>query len=181
MCAGPERDIPRERLDALFTLQLVAVTALSLLLLALAPAVALLTGVPGTGWLTASLAGALFLLSLRSLPSAMQERDLAYGAPVLADLVSQVSYWLLAVTLAWLGWGVWSVVWSVLLSSALGTLALLLKTRWRPRLNFNWRGLRNDSVFGLMIRQPVFIPRRSNTPSCRGWEARCTAAWSSAT
>ena len=143
-------DLARSRLDALFTMQLVAVACLAGLMLLLAPQVAGWAGSEGAGWLTVALAGALVLLSMRSVPTAVQERKLAYGAPVLADLVSQVCYWLVAIGMAWLGWGVWSAVVAVVLSSALGTAALMSRTRWRPTLNWDWRGLRGDTVFGLM-------------------------------
>lgn len=143
-------DISQARLDALFTLQLALVIVLAGLMVLSAPLIETLTGSEGAGWLTVALAGALLLLSLRSVPGAMQERDLAYGAPVLADLVSQIAFWLSAILLAWAGWGIWSAVVAVLLSSLLGTLALFVRTRWRPRLNFDWRGLRGDTTFGLM-------------------------------
>ena len=144
------QEVSRSRLDALFTMQLLAVTCIALLMVALAPLVAGWTGSEGAGWLTVALAGALALLSLRSVPTAMQERDLAYGAPVMSDLVSQISFWLAAIALAWMGWGVWSAVVAVLASSGLGTVALIARMRWRPRLNWDWRGLRGDTVFGLM-------------------------------
>ena len=144
------QEVARSRLDALFTLQLVATSCIALVIMALAPFVAGWTGLEGVGWLAVALAGALVLLSLRSVPTALQERDLAYGAPVLSDLVSQVSFWLAALALAWAGWGVWSAVIAVLLSSALGTAALMARTHWRPRLNWDWRGLRVDTIFGLM-------------------------------
>jgi PST family polysaccharide transporter len=143
-------EVDRRRLDALFTLQLAVVAAFALLMAATAPVLAAATGDAGLGWLVVALAAALVLLSLRSVPAAMQERDLAYGAPVLADIVTQVTFWAVAIGGAWAGWGIWSVVASVLASSALGTLALLVRTRWRPALNFEWREVRGEALFGLM-------------------------------
>jgi PST family polysaccharide transporter len=138
------------RLDALFTVQMVGVGGLALLMVAAAPLVAGWSGSEGAGWLTVALALALVLLSLRSVPTAMRERELAYGAPVLADIVTQASYWGVAIALAWAGWGAWSAVAAVTISSGLGTAALIARTRWRPRLNWDWTGLRDDTMFGLM-------------------------------
>lgn len=143
-------EVDRRRLDALFTLQLAVVAVFAVIMLAVAPALATATGDAGVGWLVGALAAALVLLSLRSVPAAMQERDLAYGAPVLADIVTQVTFWAIAIGGAWAGWGIWSVVASVLASSALGTVVLLRRTRWRPALSFEWGAVRGEALFGLM-------------------------------
>ncbi|HET9494095.1 MAG TPA: oligosaccharide flippase family protein [Chloroflexia bacterium] len=143
-------EVDRPRLDALFTLQLAVVAGIALLTAAAAPLLALAANDAGLGWLVVALAAALVLLSLRSVPAAMQERDLAYGAPVLADIVTQVTFWTVAIGGAWAGWSIWSVVASVLASSALGTVVLLVRTRWRPALNFGWRAVKGEALFGLM-------------------------------
>ena len=142
--------VDRRRLDALFTLQLAVVAGFALLMAAVAPVLAVASGNAGVGWLVAALAAALVLLSFRSVPAAMQERDLAYGAPVLADIVTQLTFWAVAIGGAWAGWGIGSAVASVLASSALGTAVLLARTRWRPALNFDWRPVRSEALFGLM-------------------------------
>jgi O-antigen/teichoic acid export membrane protein len=143
-------EVDRRRLDALFTLQLAVVVGFALLMAGAAPLLALIANDARLGWLVGALSAALVLLSLRSMPAAMQERDLAYGAPVLADIVTQVTFWVVAIGGAWAGWGIWSVVASVLASSALGTLVLLVRTRWRPALNFEWHAVRGEALFGLM-------------------------------
>ena len=143
-------EVDRRRLDALFTLQLALVAGFALLMAAAAPLLAMAAGNASMGWLVGALAAALLLLSLRSVPAAMQERDLAYGSPVLADIVTQLAFWTVAIGGAWAGWGIWSVVASVLASSALGTAVLLVRTRWRPVLNFEWRAVRGEAMFGLM-------------------------------
>lgn len=139
-------EIPRRELNGLFTLQLTVVTLLS----AIASLLALAAG--GFSIETAivcALALAFVIISLRTIPSVIAQRQLLYGPTVLADVAGQVSFWLVAVAGALAGMGTWSVAWAVLASAVAGTIIIYLRVRWLPGLSFDWSGLGTGVLFSL--------------------------------
>lgn len=79
--------------------------------------------------------GILFPLNALGSPQeAMLQRRGAFGRRALADLVSVIVKAAVAVTLVWLGWGVWSIVAGMLLGIAARSAVLWLQSDWRPRL-----------------------------------------------
>ena len=96
---------------------------------------------------TPQLANVLRVLSLNILISAFGEvqlallaKNLAFRQRLLPDLVPTVAYGVVAILLALMGWGVWSIVVARLVDSALtSALAWVVVPWWRPRLQFDRR------------------------------------------
>ena len=65
-----------------------------------------------------------------------------------ASLVSVVLSGILGVTLAWLGFGVWALVWQTLCNSLLNTILLWILSTWKPRLLFSWCSFKELFSFG---------------------------------
>lgn len=93
----------------------------------------------------------LFVQSLRVVPLRWAERDLAFERKVLPTLAGVVTHFVVAVTLAWRGHGVWSLIWAVVASGSVETLAYWLSSRWRPRFRLSWRIVREDLRFGVPV------------------------------
>jgi PST family polysaccharide transporter len=66
-------------------------------------------------------------------------------------LIGQGGGTLVGVTLALLGAGAWAIVAQQLVTSLLGALSLLLRSRWRPRLVFRWQPVRGLLMVGLPL------------------------------
>jgi O-antigen/teichoic acid export membrane protein len=145
-----KEEVTDKELNAMFTLQLAFVSALAGGLFLLAPAVAGLYDVPAVEWLIRALAVNVIVASLRSVPVVVAERNLNYRPIALADVVGQFSYWLVAISGAVLGLGVWSLVLAVSVSGLAGSAALYIRTAWRPTLDFNWRPLKESVRYGLL-------------------------------
>src|ERR1700736_354002 len=137
-------------LNALFTFQLVITALFSAMIFVCAPLVADAFREPALTWLVRALSISLLFLSLRTTPVVACERALNYGPVALADMVRHLSFWCISVTLALLHFGTWALVWAFILSSASATTSLYLRTRWLPKLNFDWRPVLAAFRFGII-------------------------------
>lgn len=79
----------------------------------------------------------LIIQSLASVQSALLEKRLAYKKRFIPDSISNLSYLLVAVSMALLGFGVWSLVIGSLVRCAVNTLLLWWVLPWRPSLTFD--------------------------------------------
>ena len=87
-------------------------------------------------WLIRVMAFLLFLQSWRSMSVLQMERHLDFKKVAGIEIVEALSYQGLAVVLALLGFGVWSLVWATLTRGLLGTALAFAASPWRVR--FAW-------------------------------------------
>lgn len=80
--------------------------------------------------------------SLSMVPIAMLTRDVDFRTLAIVETVSAVAGGVLAVVLALLGFGVWSLVWRTLAVAALTAIGLYWVIRWRPRLSIDGGAVR---------------------------------------
>jgi O-antigen/teichoic acid export membrane protein len=142
----------RKAADTTFVTILAIAAGLFLLAFAGAPLVAVF-------FRTAELTSVLRALSLNILISAFGQvqlsllaKNLAFRERLLPDLVPTVVYGVLAVALALMGMGVWSLVIAKLVDSALTSLlSWLVVPWWRPRLRFDRQEARELFDYGKHI------------------------------
>lgn len=82
------------------------------------------------------------------VPRSLLQRELDFRRPFWAGLAGTITSGAVGITLALLGHGYWSLVWSLLASSVVGTVALCLVTRYTPPLVPTLRGARDLFAFG---------------------------------
>jgi O-antigen/teichoic acid export membrane protein len=84
-----------------------------------------------------SLWGALLLLSLQTMPTALLERRMRFGGIAVIEVVQRLVFMAVAVTLAATDPSQWSVPVALLVASAISFPAMLIAARWRwwPRLH----------------------------------------------
>jgi len=111
---------------------------------------------PGFGgeavvWLIRMMALTLFLQSWRSMSVLQMERHLDFSKVAVIEVVESLSYQAIAVTLAVLGFGVWSLVWATLAYGTLGAGLAYVCRPWPVRLAFDrvkaWELLRYGLPF----------------------------------
>jgi O-antigen/teichoic acid export membrane protein len=145
-----DKDVDDRELAALFTYQLVWVVVLAAVVAAGWPLVSgVLTGLPAAGPVVPALALSFVIISLRTVPSILTQRKLAYGPLVISDVLAQAAYWIAAIAAAFAGSGAWSVVAAALAFSIVGTLTLYVRVGWRPSLSLDWRRLHGRARFSL--------------------------------
>ena len=64
------------------------------------------------------------------------------------SLITTFTSAICGVTLAFMGYGVWALVWSSLITGFVGVIARWLIIAWRPRLMFSWRRLQPLFSYG---------------------------------
>lgn len=91
-----------------------------------------------------------FLISpFGTVPSSLLQRELDFRRPFWAGLAGTITSGAVGITLALLGHGYWSLVWSLLASSVVGTVAICIVTRYTPPLVPTLRGARDLFSFGV--------------------------------
>ena len=127
------RDLGDAEFESAFTFSAAAGLAATIVVAASAPLVSWFYGRPELESLTRLTSLGLLLTSLGTVPRARMQRRMAIKRLSLFDLVATAGGGLLAVALALAGAGTKTLVWSVLLSSALSSLLPLALGGWLPR------------------------------------------------
>src|SRR3972149_9624424 len=141
-----------------FTLQQILVVAVVLLIYALSPLIAAQYALGEGGvWLIRIFSVSLFLTSLKTIPSILLERRLKFGLLILPEIVEVVAFQVLAVGLAYLGFGVWSFIIGLLVRSFLGTLVLFWVSPWRPQFAWDLKIAKRLVSFGVPFQLNGFI------------------------
>ncbi len=134
-----------------FTVQQVLVTAVVVILWVAAP---LLAGFYPKApdvliWLVRAMAFNLYLKTWRSMSALQLERRLDFKRLAMIEVVERLSYQLVAVVLAVMGFGIWSLVWAVLATGVLGTTLVYSAAPWKVRLAYDREIAREILRFGL--------------------------------
>ena len=103
------------------------------------------------------LAAVLALTGPAVVPQALMQRELRFGALARIELVAQVIGAVVAISLARLGGGCWSLVTQVLVSNAFATVVTLAVSGYRPALSYSTASLHGvASVSGPLVGFQVF-------------------------
>lgn len=133
-----------------FTVQMILVLIINMLIWVLSPTLVRLYRLSSAQiWLLRATGFCLFLTSFKTIPSALLQRELLYQKLLIPEIAETVSYNLLAVALAILGFGVWSLTGALLLRTLLGALILGLVSPWPISLAINKQSLKGLLRFGL--------------------------------
>lgn len=102
---------------------------------------------------------ALTLLTrpLQTLLYSLLERELRYDAIPIVDVGGLLVYFSVAVCLAAWGWGVWSLVWSIVAQSLVSILILEYLIPWKPSGSFSWKEVRPYIHFGAPLQGNLIV------------------------
>ena len=86
---------------------------------------------------------------LNTVAKAILTRELRFRLYIALDVLAYVlGYALVGVVLAWLGYGVWALVWANLMQLGVRLVAMYIATRHSLRPSMNWRAARDLLRFG---------------------------------
>lgn len=131
-------DLTPEHLDTAFWINIFLGCVLLAVVIALAGPISVLMKEPALAACIRWLAITFVLGAMGSVHQAILTRQFRFKALALRSMVATLVSGALAVILAWLGYGVWSLVIQNLLYAALGTLLVWVGCEWRPRFRFVW-------------------------------------------
>ena len=92
-----------------------------------------------------------FISSFGLVPSALLNRDMHFDRLVQIETVTAVVQGIVAISLAYLGWKVWSLVAATITSSTVSTCLLFWASSWRFQWHFHWSEVRNVMKFSLNL------------------------------
>jgi len=152
-----KKDAPTEDdLKTTFTIQQILVFLLIVILIVLAPVFSKIYSLSfQSRLLMYSLGASLIFSSLKTIPSVIIERRLEFGKLVLPQVFENLVYNVVAVVLAWKGFGVTSFTIAVLIRGLVGLVIIYLLQPWKPGLAFSKKSLKSLLTYG--------VPYQANT------------------
>lgn len=139
------------RVQVAFTLNLLVATVCTAVGVAVAPAVAGFFQVPGEDAVFRVLCLYLLLRGAGQVHDAILKRNLDFRRRTLVDVGRAVIRAAVAIPLAWLGLGVWALVWGLLAAELAGTVANWLLVRFVPHLRLDRAAAIRLLRFGVVV------------------------------
>lgn len=104
---------------------------------------------PAETWILISLCFSFFAASLKTIPSILLERELSFGLLSKIDILENISFYLIAVILAFTGFGVYSYAWAAFFRSALGLILIYRYSPWPIGISFSLPTAKKLFRFGI--------------------------------
>ncbi|MDE5877787.1 MAG: lipopolysaccharide biosynthesis protein [Muribaculaceae bacterium] len=134
--------------STVFYFNIVVGVVLYAILYAAGPLIAYFYHEPELDSLVKALGLVMIFNSLAVVQRALLTVRVDFRSQAKASLTAAIVSGAVGITLAWLGYGVWALVYQQLVSSALNTLLLWVVARWRPSVVFSWKSFRELFSFG---------------------------------
>ncbi|MFC2162163.1 lipopolysaccharide biosynthesis protein [Candidatus Altiarchaeota archaeon] len=99
----------------------------------------------------------LLLVSLGLTPSVLLDKELEFKKQFLPEVGSMVAYGAIAISLAFTGYGVWSIVYGKILSLIVWLILIWYISPWRPKIEFEWEIAKGLLKYGHHILGATFI------------------------
>lgn len=93
----------------------------------------------------------LFFYAINSIQNAELNRKLLFHLSFRISLISTIASAVTGISLAYMGFGVWTLVWTTIVSGLVGVVTRWVIIAWRPRLMFSLSALKPLFSFGWKI------------------------------
>lgn len=103
--------------------------------------------IPLTGWLALN----IFLSALGSIHRTLLTKRLNFQIQMKITGVTTLISGVTAITMAWYGYGVWALAAQTLVATGVTTLLLWCLSRWRPKMVFSGKSVRELFGFGIYL------------------------------
>lgn len=145
------KDLTVSLTNSLFVLNVIASLILSLALIGAAPWLAGLYHEPQLVPIIQILGISFVVTAVGTVPGSLLNRNMQFDKLARAALYSTVLQGVVAVFMALMGFGVWALVISSVLSSILSTVYLWTAAKWKPTLVFDWPEFKGILGFSLNL------------------------------
>lgn len=144
-----KKEVSQKLFSSAFWLNIAFASLLVLSLNLFAPLIAEFNSEPELTMVLRFLSISIFLTSLTILQQALFERDLAFKYVAAYEILSSVFGSSIGVTMAYLGFGVWSIVTQYLVTNFLTSAFLWFGSSWKPKFEFDWNEVKSVISFSL--------------------------------
>lgn len=150
--------LTREDLVTTFTIQQLLVGIAVILVLAGSSMIGRWYRLDESGvWLLRVLAIAFFMSSLKTIPSILLERDLAFSKLIVPQILETIGFYITATLLAWKGFGVTSFTWAVSVRAVVGLVGMYMIAPWKPGIGISMSVARRLMKFGIPFQMNSFL------------------------
>lgn len=157
MATVQRKDITHEQVSTLFWINVGLSALVMMVIAALAPAIAAFYAEPRLVWITLALAGTMLFGGLTVQHQALLRRQMRFKALAIIEIVTMAFGIAVAIGMAALGFGYWSLVGAVA-GSAMGNAVLVWGLcDWRPGLAKRRSGVRPMVNFGINATGASFL------------------------
>ncbi len=144
-------DLEREHLDTAFWISVLTGTILTVTSIAASSWIANIFGEPKLGSIVRWLSPIFILSALSSVQQSLLRRKLAFKSLTTRSLIATISSGIVAVIMAFLGFGVWSLVAKLIVEGAVSVIALWQVSDWRPNFRLSRKHFKELFSFGINI------------------------------
>ena len=150
------KSIEERHLSTIFWVNIATGLFLSCTIAIIAPHIAAFYNEPRLEILTILLSANFFIGSLRMVHNAILKRSMNFRKLALIEIATSAIAGGIAIILAFMGYGVWSLVWQVLISTSASVILVWIVSDWRPHFDFNFSALKeligfSSNLFGFNI------------------------------
>jgi PST family polysaccharide transporter len=143
--------LEREHLDTAFWISILTGTILTLASIAASTLIASLFHEPQLSPIIKWLSPIFILSALSSVQQSILRRNLAFKSLTTRSLLATISSGVVAVIMAFLGFGVWSLVAKLIVEGAVGAIVLWQVSDWRPSFRLSGKHFKDLFSFGINI------------------------------
>lgn len=150
--------LDRKELETTFTVQNTLVVLLILIIFIATPFLQKWQNLNQESiYLLWALSFSLLLSSLKSIPSLLLERELDFNKYVIPQIAEQILYYIVAVVLAWQGFGITSFTIAVMVRGVVGLTLIYIIRPFKPGFSFSLDALKGLLRFGLPYQANTFL------------------------
>lgn len=140
----------RDELVSAFTMQQILIGSICVAAFILSSSVASYYSLDISGvFLFRALIISFFLSSLKTIPSVLLERKLQFELLVIPQILETASFYLIALALAFLNFGVVSFAWAALIRGIVGLIAIYAIYPWPIGIGFSYSSIKHLLNFGI--------------------------------
>ena len=140
-------DLTQHHKNAVFWIGVAVGALLTLIFAAAAPYIASFYGVPALQPITLAISIIFFINAFATVKLALLQKAMDFRTLAAAQLTATVLSGLVAIYLAFSGFGVWSIVAMYVASAAVNVAVLWIITPWRPDFSLRWDAVQDLSKF----------------------------------
>lgn len=137
--------------DTVFMFNLIVSIVLYILLFVSSPAISLFFTEPLLIDILRIIGLVLIINALGIIPRTILIKNIDFKTQTKVSVISSVSSGLIGISMAMLGWGVWSLVWQQLSRQVLNSLFLWIFCRWIPAWQFSIKSFKEMFGFGYKL------------------------------
>jgi O-antigen/teichoic acid export membrane protein len=149
--------LEREHLDTAFWISMATGIVLTIASIAGASLIASLFREPDLVPIIKWLSPIFVLSALSSVQQSILRRNLDFKSLTVRSLIATIASGVVAVTMAFLGCGVWSLVAKLLVEGVVSVIALWQVSEWRPSFRFSGKHFKDLFTFGIHILGGNFV------------------------